>query len=234
LRPESARTLVERGRPATGSTPRVGVLVPWANRTVEEELPQLCRSAAIFHYARLVPEHRGTALDDQFLGELRAAVPGALEQLKQLPLDGVFVACTSAGFTATDDDIASPATAFDALVASLLELRATHVVVLTPYPHTMVILEAAAFARNGIHVLGGAGLGRDDQFCDVTRAEVQNLVRDIPPTVLASAHALVLSCTAWPTINLLTDLEEELQIPVISSNLAMAIQASRLTPGGQT
>lgn len=228
MRRDSALSLIAPA-PTGSQAPRVGVLVPWANQAVEAELPRLCRDAVTFHYARLVPRHRSTALDNVFLDELRAAVPDALEQLARLPLDGVILACTSAGFTTPPTDRALVMSAFDALVTTLRELPATRIALATPYPQALTDREAAAFSRHGVHVLANASLGRRDNLGAVTADEIACLVRNIPPDVLASAEALVLSCTAWPTVNLLAELESELGIPILSSNLAMAIQASRLT-----
>ena len=198
---------------------------------VEAELPKLCGDAVMLHYARLVPRGRGTRLDDAFLSDVRAAVPDALDQLLRLPLDGVLLACTSAGFTAPARHPMLVTTAFDALVATLRQLRAERVVLATPYSPALTDRQAAAFASHGIGVLSGAALGRQDDLGDVTAEEIRRQVRDMPPDALAAADALVLSCTAWPTLSLLADLETELGVPVLSSNLAMAIQASRLVPG---
>ncbi|MGW0824728.1 hypothetical protein [Streptomyces sp. NPDC002845] len=76
---------------------RVGVLLPWANMAVEEELPQLGEQGVVFHYARLVPASRTTAVDDSFWHGLRAASASAVDSMRHLPLDATVLACTSAG-----------------------------------------------------------------------------------------------------------------------------------------
>src|SRR6266702_8826436 len=79
-----------------------GVLVPWANSVVEAELPRWAGTSVIWHYARLVPPSGGTALDEGFLSGLLAAVPAAVAQLAALPLERVYLACTSAAFMLPD------------------------------------------------------------------------------------------------------------------------------------
>jgi maleate isomerase len=206
----------------------IGVLVPWANTVVETELPRLGLDRVIFHYARLVPASRTTALDEAFLSGLVAAVPDAVAQFERLPLSAVLVACTSAGFAATDAHSVGAATAFGALVATLTHLRAERIVLATPYPDAVTTREVEAFTAAGIGVTAAVSLGRDDEFATVTTDEVRALVGRVDPAVLTNADAVVLSCTGWPTLTLIPELEDAIGRPVLTSNLALAIHAITL------
>lgn len=206
----------------------LGMLVPWANMMVEEELPRLCPDGVVFHYARLVPPGRTTALNEEFLDGLRAALPDALASLGRLPLDGVLLACTSEGFTRLDGYAPGLVSAFDALTSVLDRLGARRVALVTPYPPAITDLEAEAFAGRGITVTARASLGRDDAYARVTIGEITSLVAGTDPRALADAEALVLSCTGWPTLDVIPRLEQGLGMPVISSNLAMARYCAEL------
>lgn len=206
----------------------VGVLVPWANMVVETELPRLGLERMIFHYARLVPPNRCTALDDTFLGGLMAAVPDALAQLEQLPLAAVLVACTSAGFAIPDVGPIGVTTAFDALVATLTRQGAERIVLVTPYPSAVTDREVEAFADRGIGVTATASLGRDDEYATVTADEIRSLVARLGAAALITADVLVLSCTGWHTLGLVPELEATTGLPVLSSNLAMVTHAIHL------
>lgn len=256
--PKSALALTGSTRPGTTQhraerPTRVGILVPWANTVVEDELPRLRPDAVVFHYARLVPPSETTALDAGFLDGMRAAVPAALASMRQLPLAGVLLACTSAGLTAprhtipdrtgsgltagshtTDDsDVqresgAGVVSAFDALTGALRRLGAGRIALATPYPRSITEREADAFAGAGITVTAHASLDLDDGYGTVAAADITALAAEIPASVLASADALVLSCTGWPTLDVIPELERRLRMPVVSSNLALAIHTAGL------
>ena len=228
VRPESTLELTIGACRGDSRASHVGVLVPWANMVVEEELPHLCPDGVVFHYARLVPPARTTALNVGFLDGLRAAVPEALASLGKLPLDGVLLACTSEGFTHSGGYPLGLVSAFDALTSALDRLGARRVALATPYPQAITDREADAFASRGITVTAGASLGRDDGYARVTIDEITSLVAGTDPRALAEAEALVLSCTGWPTLGVIPRLEQDLGMPVVSSNLAMAHYSAEL------
>jgi maleate isomerase len=215
-----------------GARVHAGVLVPWANTIVEAELHRVSGSSVTWHYARLVPASRTTGLDARFLQGLLAAVPAALAQLSALPLRRVYLACTSAAFMYPDAAQAvrqqAPVTlvsAFGALTAALARLDATRIVLLTPYPDEVTEAEAAMFGRCGIAVTGCAGLGLADGYDTVTSEQVRKLILDAGHAAIGEAEAIVLSCTGWPTLDLIADLQRDLGKPVLSSNLAIGLHA---------
>ncbi|MCX4406141.1 MULTISPECIES: hypothetical protein [unclassified Streptomyces] len=209
----------------------VGVLLPWANVAVEEELPQLGKPGVVFHYARLVPASRTTAVDDAFWHGVRAAATGAVDSMRHLPLDATLLACTSAGFTGGPELPPGVITAFDALTTALHRRRLTRVVLATPYAQPVTRAEADALAAHGIEVLAYASLGLDDGYPDIRPQQIVGLCDGLPQTALATADALVLSCTGWRTLTAATALQERLRIPVITSNLALAVHTLPPVPG---
>lgn len=209
-----------------------GVLVPWANTVVEAELHRWSGGAVIWHYARLVPTSRTTALDERFLVGLLDAVPGALAQLSALPLQQVYLACTSAAFTypelassAAGRATVSVVSAFDAIAEALAGCGASRVILLTPYPDEVAEAEVRMLSRSGISVTGCASLGLDNGYGGVTRDEVRKLIQKVSEDAVGEAEAIVLSCTGWPTFDVIPELRRCLKKPVISSNLAMALHA---------
>ncbi|MFD7896949.1 hypothetical protein [Streptomyces sp. NPDC059743] len=213
---------------ATIRTVRVGLLLPWANTAVETELPRFGLANTVFHYARLVPASRTTAIDSSFWHGLRSASAGALDSLSHLPLDAVVLACTSAGFTGgpgLPDDVV---TAFDALLGALAGSGASRVVLATPYPASVTEAESGTLTASGIEVLAQASLGLDDGYADVAPDQILELVGQLPEKAVRAADAVVLSCTGWHTLPVLAELERRFGKPVFSSNLAMALLAARV------
>ncbi|WP_340375964.1 hypothetical protein U5640_12865 [Streptomyces sp. SS7] len=208
----------------------VGVLLPWANVAVEEELPQLGEPGVVFHYARLVPASRTTAVDDSFWHGLRAAATGAVDSMRHLPLDATVLACTSAGFTGGPELPPGVITAFDSLTTTLHQRHVASVALATPYPEQVAQTEAEALAAHGIEVTANASLGLDDGYPHITTAQILTLCDGLPPAALAEADALVLSCTGWRTLTAAAALQARLRIPVISSNLALALATHTHSP----
>jgi maleate isomerase len=228
MRPDSSLALLHGEHDRLHHDIHVGVLVPWANTVVETELPRLGLDRVIFHYARLVPPTRSTALDETFLRGLLAAVPDALGQLARLPLSAVLVACTSAGFAVADAGPVGVVTGFDALVATLRHLAAERIVLTTPYPEAITTREVEAFADAEITVTAAVSLGRDDGYAAVPADDIRALIDGVDPGAVEKADAVVLSCTGWHTLGLVPELEAATGRPVLTSNLALAIHALAL------
>ncbi|MGO9779888.1 MAG: hypothetical protein ACLPKE_16025 [Streptosporangiaceae bacterium] len=208
--------------------------MPWANSVVEAELPRWALGKVVWHYSRLVPPSRGTALDEGFLAGLLDAVPAALGQLAALRLRTVYLACTSAALMlpghareAMAGNSFRTVTAFDALVATLRERRASRIVLLTPYPSTVTETEVVMFGNAGITVTDYASVGVDDGYADIGPEQVGALASRISDGAAREAQAIVLSCTGWPTYENVSPLRRRFGRPVLSSNLAIVMHALR-------
>lgn len=223
--PNSTTAVLSEAHAELADTIRVGVLLPWANAIVEAELPRLGLDRLVFHYARLVPASRTTDLDRQFLRELVSAVPASLEEMSRLPLATTLLACTSAGFTKEEESSLPVASAFDALVTTLNRMSINRIVLVTPYPCWLTAIEVHAFMERGITVVAQSSLDRHDGYSRVSPTEIRSLIIKIGRAQLARAQAIVLSCTGWPTLDLLAELEDTFGMVALSSNLAIAIHS---------
>ncbi|SDH97798.1 maleate isomerase [Sinosporangium album] len=219
------------------SPEHIGVLVPWANVVVETELPQWGRGRMVWHYARLVPAHGGTALDEDFLSGLVEAVPETLHQLSRLSLDRVYLACTSAAFTRLDRlaevTAGSPVrvvSAFEAILAQLRAYGVQKIALATPYPREVTEAEVTQFAERDVIVTGSVSLGLADRYAEVSVHEQVALVDQLGKEALQHADAVVLSCTGWPTRAAIKMLRRRLGRLVTSSNAAIALHALQERP----
>ncbi|QMU67267.1 hypothetical protein [Streptacidiphilus sp. P02-A3a] len=216
---------------AADRTVRAGLLLPWANVAVETELARLGLRHTVFHHARLVPPSRTTAVDASFWRGLREASAQALDSLSHISLNTVVLACTSAGFTEGPPLPSGVLTAFDALRQALAGAAVRRIVLVTPYPDLVTAAEAVALSEAGVEVLAFASLGLDDGYADVTPDRILGLVQRLPEEAVASADAMVLSCTGWHTLPVVGELERRFRKPVFSSNLAIALLAARACAG---
>jgi maleate isomerase len=120
-----------------------------------------------------------------------------------------------------------------ALLEALAALGASRVAVATPYDAELTARLAAFVEEAGHDVVGASRLELDRDIWRVTEASVRELVEALP---LGDADAVVISCTNLPTYDVLPRLEQELDRPVISANLATmwaALRALGAVPGGR-
>jgi maleate isomerase len=118
-------------------------------------------------------------------------------------------------------------TAFEAIMATLADLNATRIVLLTPYPADVTNTEATMFSRCGVTVTGSASLGLRDGYDTVSAEQVMTLIHNASRAAMEEAEAVVLSCTGWPTLDLIPNMQRALGKPVISSNLAIGTHAQK-------
>jgi maleate isomerase len=119
-------------------------------------------------------------------------------------------------------DTGVPATATsEALLAALRALEARRIVMLSPYPQAVNDAEVAFFAHHGVEVIKEAGFLPPPGGRGSPSAAPQEWHRRAMSLRTFGAEAYFLSCTNIRAVEIIEPLEEDLQLPVISSNQAM-------------
>lgn len=200
---------------------RCGVLVPWMNRTVEDELPQLLLNVGVgLHWARLRPNPLPSGPDDEtYLARMMGEVPDALASLAPTDLDLLVLACTSAALGPMAVRTRVPmVTAFDCVLEVLGD---GPVMLCAPYSWSLIEQMAEALEVAGHPVLVKARVNPKGEFRDVTAAEI---AQTIAAAWTPSVEKIVLSCTALYTLGLTArlKLDHGIQTPIISSIEAIA------------
>lgn len=206
--------------------PRVAVLVPSTDTTVERELPLLLAGRATVHFARMgLPDvtPRGLAIMED-----NALAAAAL--LADISPDVVLFACTSGSFFRGAEHERQLANSLAAVagapivttawaVALALAARGHRVRIRTPYTAELTDAEARYMSVAGLHVTSARGLGitRDDDISAITPEVLFGHIDgdDLADVALAS-------CTNLPTLGILADLERRAGMPVVTSNSASA------------
>jgi maleate isomerase len=120
-----------------------------------------------------------------------------------------------------------------AMLAALEALRVSRVAIATPYDAVVTDRLSAFLAEGGITTTASAFLDVPSEIWRVSTDSTRSLVRGLRTN---GAEAVFISCTNLPTYDLIPDLENELDMPVLSANLVTmwaALQALGHTPNGR-
>lgn len=114
-----------------------------------------------------------------------------------------------------------------AAVASFAALGVKKISVITPYSRAVNESIADFFSSKGYQVLNIAGFNQGDD-ADITRIDPQAIVAAAKQYAHPEAEALFLSCTALRATDVIEEIELALNLPVVSSNQALAWHALNL------
>jgi maleate isomerase len=213
---------------------RLGILVPSGNTVAEPELRAMMPEGVGLFVTRLPLTGSSEA---QLLAMLETLETGT-SLLADAQPDAIAFHCTAvstfaprmAGEIRARMGRATPIPALataDAILAALAALRATRVLLVTPYIEAVHQREIAWLTATGSEVVGGGCMGIE------TNAEMARIPSEaILDRVLAEARDVqadvcFISCTAIRSACLIAPLETALGIPVITSNQVLAWHALR-------
>lgn len=206
---------------------KFGLLVPSSNTTMEPEFWKMASGWMTLHAARM----RLQEITVDALEEMEELMIEAAVRLADAGVDVIGYGCTSGSlFRGKDFDkeiekkieketgISAVATA-KAVIRALDELRIKRVCVATPYSDEINERLERYLEENGISVLNIKGLGivRNTEVGNLDSRAAYELARQV---VLPETQGIFISCTNFRTIEMIDTLEEELNVPVLSSNTA--------------
>lgn len=216
--------------------PRIGLMVPANNTTMEPELRAWLNGAP----CRTLRIPRGQGL----LGP--AEIPAYVEQALELArgydpaqTDIVAYGCTAAGFIggpARDAEIQEKLAAItgkpvvttaSAMIAVLRHIGASRIAVVTPYLDLVNERLRAYLEQSGITVtrLASFKAATTDELAAITAQQIAALART---AMTADADAMFIACSQLPTKDILDGLETGFGKPVWSSIRATAWHAQRV------
>jgi maleate isomerase/arylmalonate decarboxylase len=243
------QTAAMRHRSVYSQRAKLGVIVPPTNTVNEAEWARLMPAGVTFHTARM-KLHADTE-SPSGRAALHRDLDLAIGSLVPARIDVIAYACTAGSMSLPIDALArrmsetsgrASVTTAAAIVQALRALAAQRIVVATPYhdalnAHEVGFLSSCGFEVLAIDGLGIGASGPQDYIriaetpLEVIRAQARQVMRP-------RAEALLMSCTDYPALGLVEELERDFGIPVITSNTATLWAALRAAgipdaiPGG--
>ena len=213
---------------------RIGLLVPSVNTVVEPEGCALLPEGFAVYATRM----RNSRSDADDMAQMCAHVDRGVDELLSANVDVIAFACTAGSFFEGTDGEESlrerlrggsrieAVTTAGAVAGALRALDAQRVAMVTPYIPELNELEVKFLEGWGFDVVSQAGMGILTAF-DIGVVPLAETYRFAREHVAAGADALFISCTNLRTMDVIQALEEDLGIPVVTSNQATYWQCLR-------
>lgn len=221
-----------------GKTATLGLIVLQADETIEQDFRRIFESPDIALYVTRIPS--GAEVNSDTLTQMEIDLPRAASLLPtSCQFDVVAYACTS-GTTLIGADkvkglvqdnvqtgqVTNPLTA---TLAALADLKAKSVAIVSPYVPSVATPVRLALADAGYSVPTTISFGEGVE-ARVARIDPDS-IRDaaLEAARRAPVDAIFLSCTNLRTMDIIEDLEGTLNMPVLSSNQALAWHMAKLS-----
>lgn len=210
---------------------QVGILVPWVNVAMEEEIPSLLNQEIGVHWSRLRPSKLpDDGHDSSYLELLLSDVPNALSKFDGLDLDAIVLGCTSASFSCPFkwENYYSPQSsptemlsAFDTVTIQLRKLGSRKLMLFAPYEASILTKEVSALEQAGFGVIKAIQLGYDKEIRFISPSQI---CETFAKTYTGGCDAIFFSCTALYTLEAIDIIRQTCDpgIPLLSSNTAIA------------
>jgi maleate isomerase/arylmalonate decarboxylase len=210
---------------------KLGLITPPTNTVNEAEWAEMMPKGVTFHTHRM-PLHADTS-SEAGKAALMADLEGVFAMLKQARVDAIAYACTAGSMINPVDALpkmlsqtmAVPAvTTSAAIIKALKTLGATRLSVATPYGQKLNDHETEFLGENGFAVerIAGLGLGENGphEYIQIAQTPLEAVAAHARSVFVAGSDALLITCTDFPTLPLIVALEQELGVPVVTSNQA--------------
>ncbi|WP_456394999.1 maleate cis-trans isomerase family protein [Thermococcus sp.] len=206
---------------------RIGLMVPSSNTTMEMELFSALPEGVSLHTARMPLRN----VNEEELVKMSALAVDSAKLLRDADVDIILYGCTSGSFIGGRDfekeleariegEVNIPVvTTSTAVIEALKILDAGDILVITPYTDEINSREREFLEANEFNVLDIRGLGIEENT-KIGRLEPYEAYRLAKATFMDEADALFISCTNLRTFEIIEMLEEDLGIPVVTSNQA--------------
>jgi maleate cis-trans isomerase len=227
-----------RHKSTYGFRARLGLIVPPTNTTNESEWMRMVPDGVSFHSVRMPihesvhsPEERRALVED---------IGARVGELRQARVDVVAYACTAGSMVHPPHSLPREVEALTgtpivttaaSIVDALLALGARRVSIATPYHDALNDHEVEFLRANGVEtsrILGlGIGANGPSDYPRIAETPLADVAAHARRAFVPGDDALLITCTDFPTLPLVAELEAELGVPVVTSNQATLWAALR-------
>jgi len=206
---------------------RLGLIIPSSNTTMETEFYKMLPKGFSLHAARL----RLQFVTKKELAKMEEGIEAEALKLADADVDIIGFGCTTGslikglGYDKMIEEkiwkaTGKPAvTTAGAVIDALKFLDVKKVAVATPYIDELNKLEEKFLQDNGFRVVDIKGLGIVRNL-EIGRLSYESLIRLVTSLKHEGADCIFISCTNFPTVDYINELERQFKKPVFSSNTA--------------
>lgn len=211
-------------------SPRLGLIILQADQRIEKDFRRLIPMDTDLYVSR-VPS--GLEVTPDTLQQMERDIPQAVSLLPtRLSYDAIGYACTSgaaqigpdrvAELVRTSAQVRAVTDPLTALVAACQALGITRLALLSPYIERVSARLRDVLAEAGIAtpVFGTFAEAEESKVVRISPDSLKTAIRQLVPA--ADVDGVFLSCTNLDTLGLISGLEAETGLPVLSSNLVLA------------
>jgi len=215
---------------------RLGVIVPSGNTLLETEFCRLPINGVSFHFTRVVnyldTEEELSAMADQ--------APNAAELLSHAKVHAIAFGCTSGSFLygkgydlkfikKMASRVTVPCiTTATAVIEGLREMKINKVMLFAPYEQWLTQRGIKFLKANNFEVIGSEYLNLTDPQ-DIVNITSEQIVEWAKTKIRQNCDGIFISCTCFRGMGAAEQLEEDLGIPVVTSNQAMVWRLLQLS-----
>lgn len=206
---------------------RLGLTIPSANAVIESEFNKMVPTGISVHASRMWL----TADTEDQIKNLINYAEKTSQLLAHAGVDVIGFGCTTGsliqgiGYDKEIIDIIQSVTGIQAtttttaVISALQQLKTKKLTLVTPYPDWLTNKVIEFLEEQGYSILSFKSLGCEGpEIMDISPETVYNLVRQ---TVVPGIDGIFISCTGFRSIEVLSAIEADMGLPVISSNQAL-------------
>lgn len=209
----------------TMKTLRIGLIIPWMNTTLEDELSTAFPPHVGLHWARIAPtQWPADSHDESYLAGMYDDIHRARASFTGIQLNAIIIGCTSLSFSRkTSDALFNCArrerwvTVQDTIMASWHRKHLNSTYLFGPYGKDVLDQGASELERSGIPLADCYRIPYTKEIKDITTEQVVDYIIN---QNLPHSACVIVSCTALYSLRIpnLLELSGRSDLTVISSN----------------